>query len=116
MTTKEYLEKEQKMLEIIVNIYNSNVRGKVFTEILKSVAKDINRKMDGIVLIKDELSPDTEGADEKDLIVLERDKENVEYIDNEIEERETMEIIGHKSFLPLLFSEYTLWKNNITYC
>lgn len=115
MELKDYLLEEDKYLEMFLAI------GKVFGDsdsyikIMKQVALEVNDKEDYIILTKDEESGATAGAEESNLMLEQRDVSNKKFVAQMIAEREDMDLIGYKSFLPLLVSEYTLDKHHIPY-
>jgi len=114
MNLKDYLQREQDALNDIVNIYNASKGSSLQYEIMLNMALLYNEKLQYGVFTKDGYT-DTEGCEEEELEPMQRDKWDIEYVEQELKERETLEIYGHKSFLPLLISEYTLGKNNIPF-
>lgn len=111
MKTEDYLQKEDELLKSILEVYNKNYFSDFFTSIIRTVALEVNEKLDYLVLTKDG-SPDTDGAEVENLFLVER-IETKETAEKLLKEKDSFKIFGNTSFLPLLFSEYTIGKNRI---
>jgi len=114
MKVNEFLQQEQDALNGIVNVWNATKGNPLQHDIMLNVALLYNEKLKYGVITKDGYF-DTDGCEVEELNLMLRDKEHIEYVEQELKERETLDICGYNSFLPLLVSEYTIGKNGIPY-
>lgn len=113
MEVKEYLEKEEVYLRTLLKTADA-VQGSEFRDsVIRNTALEMRKKLDYMVLV-DDGSTDTAGASVDELYI-----EEVGWVKSLLseyfDEHSETEVIGRHSFLPLLFSEYTLSKNHISY-
>lgn len=114
---EEYTKLEQLLLDELLKIDDKvkkdQLLNKYHNAIMQGIALRLNKALDRGLVTKEDEETDTSGCDLSELKTIE--KPFRDDLEKDLLDRKDWDVRGHKSFLPMLFSEWILDKNNINY-